>query len=185
MIILVFILCTMAAIFGLILAIWAQDSIPRKINASLAKDYISQFENSPAAKYAIEQIVNNMAIEIINESRSKTLKTIDVYYTFSVDTYQVHGHTTSQYDADDVGITQSWSYDFCQHRYPNLESNAERIALAKVIAHNAVIQLRKKFPLDKSGSNDVSIYYSEQFNYGHIKIHYSATNLFYEELKSW
>ena len=49
MIILVFILCAMAAIFGLILAIWAQDSIPRKINASLAKDYISQFENSPAA----------------------------------------------------------------------------------------------------------------------------------------
>ena len=185
MIIIVVLLCVVASIFGLILAICLQDIIPRKFNESLSKDYIEQFENSPAAKYAIEKIVDNMSIEIKNEPRPKTLKTVDVYYTFTVDTYQVHGHTTSQYDSDCVGITSSWSYNFCQHRYPDLESNPERIALATVIAKNAVWELRKKFPSDKSGSRDVSIYYTEQFSYGHIKIRYTATNLFYEELKSW
>ena len=121
----------------------------------------------------------------MNEARPKTCKTIHVYYMFNVEEHQVHGRATTEYDCDWAGITGSWSYDFCENRYPDLKRDAERTALATVIARKAVTELRKKFPKDKSGSTDVSITYSEQFNYGHIKIHYKATNNFYEELKSW
>lgn len=133
-------------IFGLIFIIWMQDAIPRKFNEISAEGEMDKFENSPAALYAVTQIVNNMSIEIMNEPRPKTKKTINVYYMFSVESREVHGRATSEYDSELAGITDSWSYDFCKNRYPDLESDAERTALATVIAKKAVYELRKRFP---------------------------------------
>lgn len=164
-------------------ALWAKDTIPNKINESNATSEISKFENSPVTEYAVSKIVERMGIHITNASRGKTYEYVTVNYTITV--------SSSEIQAED------WHFSFFENRYPKLNSDTDRTALALAIAKKAIPKLRTVFKKDLCGSTDVKITYSKKYNKGinysftdtwgdtSITFYYKASNLYYEEFKSW
>lgn len=182
-----FIIGLIALFLGLglvgLFALWAQDVIPDKINESEASGEISKFENSPVTEYAVSKIIDRMGVHITNACRGKTDEYVTVNYTITVSSHDIHAG--------------DWHFSFFENRYPNLNSDADRTALAMAIAKKAIPKLRRIFAKDLCGSTDVKITYSKNYHKGinysftdtkgdtSITFYYKASNLYYEELKSW
>lgn len=179
------------AIFVLILvalaALWVfvHEVLPKKIDDMLAKPEIHRFANSPAAQYASEKIIESFGDIILNSSRSITEKNIMISYRFSVSERGMSSGMSKQgyYDLE----VKAWNYDFNQNRYPQLDSSSDRTALALAITEKVLPKLRESFPVDISGSTDVTFTYSKDLGLfsTEITLYYEATNACYEEFKSW
>ncbi|MBQ8658265.1 MAG: MFS transporter [Clostridia bacterium] len=149
-----------------------------------AKKLSEKFANSTATK-EIAKLVYDKFLSIIKGAyRDSHIEKISTEHTFTVYEYRV------EYDRSGVYTVYTYSYNFNEHRFENLSTSLEKIALAKAIVLKVETMIYETYNKDISGTtyNIESTYtYKKQDKKDTViaTLTYTAPNGNYKPVQKW